>query len=82
MSKNRKQKVRLWGAVFAVFLCMCGLIPVSYTHLDVYKRQACGGVLILKNCCTTDMYIFHITDWKCTAVFVVFFPCKMKEKLI
>lgn len=29
MSKNRKQKVRLWGAVFAVFLCMCGLIQAA-----------------------------------------------------
>ena len=26
------------------FLAACGLIAVSYTHLDVYKRQACNGI--------------------------------------
>ena len=26
----------------AILLILCGLIPVSYTHLDVYKRQLCS----------------------------------------
>ena len=26
------------------FVQLCGLLPVSYTHLDVYKRQVLGMV--------------------------------------
>ena len=27
----------------------CTYIPVSYTHLDVYKRQGCDGALSIKS---------------------------------
>ena len=34
----------LYNTIFAGMLIYIGsdIIPVSYTHLDVYKRQACG----------------------------------------
>ena len=35
-----KKKVFLFGLLFSLLLlCGCGVNPVSYTHLDVYKRQ-------------------------------------------
>ena len=40
--------VRLMGKTGTrkhIFLYETVIIPVSYTHLDVYKRQGCGGEL-------------------------------------
>ena len=31
------------GGAGALELCMAGYVPVSYTHLDVYKRQGKGA---------------------------------------
>ena len=38
-----------WGGIKRdiVFLLLSGLAPVSYTHLDVYKRQTLAGVPVL-----------------------------------
>ena len=37
--KNNKKLIAI---VVAIVLALIGLIAVSYTHLDVYKRQANG----------------------------------------
>ena len=45
----RKGSMKIWAILFWLVIWQIGsmcLGPVSYTHLDVYKRQAvlCGGV--------------------------------------
>ena len=35
-----RNALRSYGVISTMLLCMIGFIPVSYTHLDVYKRQS------------------------------------------
>ena len=43
----------VWSAPFLIFVIVIGVYSVSYTHLDVYKRQAHGGCAIRKKGLTT-----------------------------
>ena len=44
--KNKKIIYIVGGIIIA---CMIGIIAVSYTHLDVYKRQVLSLIVILVN---------------------------------
>ena len=46
-ARNRKRLMSTYKKGFTIAFCIMafGLIPVSYTHLDVYKRQATGRIL-------------------------------------
>ena len=50
------------------YLCVHGYEAVSYTHLDVYKRQAVDSALYDKCyvCCTYYLCCFNITSLFCT----------------
>ena len=42
---------------------LAGNIPVSYTHLDVYKRQEQGGKTVLKRH-PEDVELYQVKDGK------------------
>ena len=46
MPKDRKRKNMLIIACIMLFAIL--FTPVSYTHLDVYKRQGVGHILALE----------------------------------
>ena len=37
------QKYFVFAGIYSDYFCMYFFIPVSYTHLDVYKRQVQAG---------------------------------------
>ena len=37
---NRAKRQQVMGTIIAAFLLVIAVRPVSYTHLDVYKRQS------------------------------------------
>ena len=47
--------------------CRLGIIPVSYTHLDVYKRQRLSRMVSSprKRCSTISVVYFSTPDWSC-----------------
>ena len=58
------------SAIFA-YAIMKSVRPVSYTHLDVYKRQACCGPLITIRAQATSR--LHILFHSCLLFSFVFF---------
>ena len=44
LSREQKEKQRAFSPIKTCVKLMMGIIPVSYTHLDVYKRQRTDGV--------------------------------------
>ena len=40
---RRNKTVRILGISICVLLALACILSVSYTHLDVYKRQGLGG---------------------------------------
>ena len=50
MTSELRTVLRRWAITKVVRPCMSASIPVSYTHLDVYKRQVYASFALLTAC--------------------------------
>ena len=63
----------------SVLVVVCNFIAVSYTHLDVYKRQGLMCIIFFLVRFMLMVYICNVYAQDCKLIFI--FDCKLRNVL-